>query len=55
MLIVGSIVMLISMVIVGIIVEKFRHDWPSHVVAGWVAVGEHFFPRILLPYPNCLV
>ncbi len=39
MLIAGSIVMGISMVIVGIIVAKFRHDWPSHAAAGWAAVG----------------
>ncbi|KAJ6779821.1 hypothetical protein PWT90_01513 [Aphanocladium album] len=39
MLIVGSIVMAVAMVIVGIIVAKFRHDWPSHVAAGWVAVA----------------
>ncbi|OAQ75846.1 MFS quinate transporter [Purpureocillium lilacinum] len=39
MLLVGSVVMGISMVIVGIIVAKFRHDWPSHVAAGWVAVA----------------
>jgi hypothetical protein len=40
MLLVGSIVMGISMVIVGIIVAKFRHDWPGHVAAGWTAVGK---------------
>lgn len=40
MLLVGSVVMGISMVIVGIIVAKFRHDWPNHVAAGWVAVGK---------------
>ncbi|KAK2603978.1 hypothetical protein QQS21_003814 [Conoideocrella luteorostrata] len=39
MLLVGSIVMGISMVIVGIIVAKFRHDWPNHVAAGWVSVA----------------
>ncbi|KAL2068373.1 hypothetical protein VTL71DRAFT_16471 [Oculimacula yallundae] len=39
MLIWGSVVMFVSMVIVGIIVAKFRHDWPNHVVAGWVAVS----------------
>ncbi|KAJ9161312.1 MFS quinate transporter [Coniochaeta hoffmannii] len=39
MLIVGSIVMLVSMVIPGIIVAKFGHDWPSHAVAGWTAVA----------------
>lgn len=40
MLLVGSIVMAVSMVIVGIIVAKFGHDWPHHVAAGWVAVGK---------------
>ncbi|KAK3181815.1 hypothetical protein K4F52_006882 [Lecanicillium sp. MT-2017a] len=39
MLLVGSVVMGVSMVIVGIIVAKFRHDWPSHVAAGWTAVA----------------
>ncbi|GAB0138277.1 hypothetical protein EsDP_00006514 [Epichloe bromicola] len=39
MLLVGSVVMGISMVIVGIIVGRFRHDWPSHVAAGWTAVA----------------
>ncbi|CEJ79794.1 Putative Quinate permease [[Torrubiella] hemipterigena] len=39
MLQVGSIVMGVSMVIVGIIVAKFRHDWPSHADAGWTAVA----------------
>lgn len=38
MLQVGSIVMLISMVITGIIVAKFRHDWVHHANAGWTAV-----------------
>jgi sugar porter (SP) family MFS transporter len=39
MLIVGSTVMLISMIIAGVIVAKFRHDWVDHAVAGWVAVA----------------
>lgn len=39
MLLVGSVVMGVSMVIVGVIVAKFRHDWPSHVAAGWTAVA----------------
>ncbi|KAK1250731.1 hypothetical protein MKX07_005286 [Trichoderma sp. CBMAI-0711] len=39
MLLVGSIVMAVSMVIVGIIVAKFGHDWPHHVAAGWIAVA----------------
>jgi hypothetical protein len=29
-----------SMVTVGIIVAKYRHDWPNHVAAGWSAVGK---------------
>ena len=40
MLLVGSAVMGIAMIIVGIIVAKFRHDWDHHAVAGWVAVGK---------------
>lgn len=39
MLLAGSVVMGISMVIVGIIVGRFRHDWPGHVAAGWTAVA----------------
>ncbi|RSM03460.1 hypothetical protein CEP52_007410 [Fusarium oligoseptatum] len=39
MLYVGSVVMWISMVIAGIIVAKFQHDWESHAAAGWVAVA----------------
>ena len=38
MLLVGSLVMFFSMIIAGIIVAKFRHDWPDHRAAGWVAV-----------------
>jgi hypothetical protein len=34
MLLVGSAVMFASMVIVGIIVAKFRHDWAEHAGAG---------------------
>lgn len=41
MLLGGSIIMLVSMVIVGVIVAKFQHDWPHHVAAGWTAVGEY--------------
>lgn len=41
MLLVGSVVMFSSMVIVGVIVAKFGHDWPDHVAAGWTAVGKH--------------
>ncbi|KIW04689.1 uncharacterized protein PV09_04423 [Verruconis gallopava] len=39
MLIVGSFVMLCCMVIAGVIVAKFRHDWSEHAAAGWVAVA----------------
>ncbi|KAF9893526.1 hypothetical protein FE257_010838 [Aspergillus nanangensis] len=39
MLLVGSAVMFVSMVLAGIIVAKFRHDWTEHVAAGWVAVA----------------
>jgi MFS family permease len=42
MLLVGSVVMGVSMVTVGIIVAKFSHDWPSHVAAGWIAVGKFY-------------
>lgn len=38
MLMTGSIVMFVCMVTVGIIVAKFRHDWPHHTDAGWAAV-----------------
>lgn len=36
MLIVGSIVMWICMVIAGIMVAKFRHDWEAHATEGWI-------------------
>lgn len=39
MLYAGSVVMWFSMVIAGIIVAKFQHDWESHAAAGWVAVA----------------
>ncbi|KAK9311250.1 general substrate transporter [Lipomyces starkeyi] len=39
MLLIGSAVMGISMILVGIIVAKFRHDWVHHAAAGWVAVA----------------
>ncbi|EFQ25854.1 quinate permease [Colletotrichum graminicola M1.001] len=35
----GSIVMLISMIIPGIIVAKFSYDWPGHPAEGWIAVA----------------
>ncbi|CAH0022542.1 unnamed protein product [Clonostachys rhizophaga] len=39
MLYVGSVVMWISMVLAGIIVAKFQHDWVTHAAAGWTAVA----------------
>lgn len=39
MLLTGSLVMFISMVLAGIIVAKFRHDWDHHMAAGWTAVA----------------
>lgn len=39
MLHVGSIVMWICMVIAGIMVAKFRHDWTTHAAEGWVVVA----------------
>ncbi len=39
MLLVGSVVMWICMVIVGILVAKFSYDWSQHSAAGWVAVA----------------
>ncbi|KAH7125209.1 general substrate transporter [Dendryphion nanum] len=39
MLQVGSVVMWICMVIAGIMVAKFRHDWPNHSVEGWIVVA----------------
>ena len=39
MLLVGSIVMWICMVATGIIVAKFKDDWPAHAAAGWIAVA----------------
>jgi MFS family permease len=39
MLLVGSVVMFISMIIAGVMVAKFRHDWPGHATEGWVVVA----------------
>ncbi|OJJ94985.1 hypothetical protein ASPACDRAFT_1892153 [Aspergillus aculeatus ATCC 16872] len=39
MLLLGSTVMFIAMIIAGVIVAKFRHDWPGHPAAGWTAVA----------------
>jgi MFS family permease len=39
MLIVGSIVMFCSMVIAGVMVAKFRHDWVTHSTEGWIVVA----------------
>ncbi|KAK9321372.1 quinate permease [Lipomyces orientalis] len=35
----GSVIMFISMVVAGVIVAKFRHDWAAHSAAGWSAVA----------------
>lgn len=39
MLLVGSIVMMITMIATGIIVSQFQHDWPKYEVQGWVCVA----------------
>ncbi|KAJ4357954.1 uncharacterized protein N0V89_002531 [Didymosphaeria variabile] len=39
MLIVGSVVMFCSMVIAGVMVAKFRHDWVAHSAEGWIVVA----------------
>ena len=39
MLQVGSVVMWICMVIAGIMVAKFRHDWVAHKAEGWIVVA----------------
>ncbi|KAH8731088.1 quinate permease [Phaeosphaeriaceae sp. PMI808] len=39
MLQIGSVVMWISMVLAGILVAKFRHDWVEHAVVGWIVVA----------------
>ncbi|KAF4976260.1 hypothetical protein FZEAL_7049 [Fusarium zealandicum] len=39
MLYVGSVVMLITMILAGIIVALFQHDWVTHSAAGWGAVA----------------
>ena len=39
MLLVGSVVMWVCMVIVGILVAKFRDAWDEHAAAGWIAVA----------------
>jgi sugar porter (SP) family MFS transporter len=39
MLLVGSTVMLICMVLAGILIAKFRHDWVANSVAGWICVA----------------
>ncbi|CAN8103683.1 unnamed protein product [Discula destructiva] len=38
MLLTGSVIMFISMISVGVIVAKFRHDWANHTDAGWAAI-----------------
>ncbi|KAH8894964.1 quinate permease [Thozetella sp. PMI_491] len=39
MLLVGSVVMLVSMVIVGVLVSQYSGNWGSHSAAGWVCVA----------------
>ncbi|KZM18452.1 uncharacterized protein EKO05_0001336 [Ascochyta rabiei] len=39
MLQVGSAVMLVSMVLAGILVAKFQHDWVTHSGVGWTVVA----------------
>lgn len=39
MLQVGSGVMLVSMVLAGILVAKFQHDWVAHSGVGWTVVA----------------
>lgn len=34
MLLTGSTIMFVTMVSVGVIVAKFRHDWANHINAG---------------------
>ena len=36
MLVVGSVVMWCCMVVAGIMVAKFRHDWEAHATEGWI-------------------
>jgi MFS family permease len=38
MLLIGSLVMWVAMVLAGILVAKFRHDWAAHASVGWVVV-----------------
>lgn len=39
MLMIGSTVMMVTMVSTGIIVAKFQHDWPRYAAQGWVCVA----------------
>ncbi|PSR82790.1 quinate permease [Coniella lustricola] len=39
MLLTGSTVMFVTMISVGVIVAKFRHDWADHTSAGWAAIA----------------
>jgi hypothetical protein len=46
MLLAGSGLMFAAMVIVGVIVAKFRHDWEHHAVAGkHLSHDRHLFFR----------
>jgi MFS family permease len=35
----GSVVMWITMVVAGILVAKFQHDWVAHAAIGWIVVA----------------
>ncbi|KAJ5679472.1 hypothetical protein N7462_007716 [Penicillium macrosclerotiorum] len=50
MLLIGSFVMFSSMLIVGVIVAKFQHDWPGHVAAGWSAHSFGYILALLGPH-----
>lgn len=48
MLLAGSALMFAAMVIVGVIVAKFRHDWEHHAVAGENSLFNIHFPFFVL-------
>lgn len=39
MLLTGSAIMFVTMISVGVIVAKFRHDWTHHTDAGKATTG----------------
>lgn len=49
MLLAGSGLMFAAMVIVGVIVAKFRHDWEHHAVAGEISPFKTDFSFFVLP------